>query len=59
MFAGAFALQWSMGALIQALIDGGTAKELAYQCAFGATLAAQVLSLLWFCTVSRRSALPA
>ena len=53
MFAGAFALQWSMGGLIQALLDGGTAKEFAYQCAFGATLAAQVLSLIWFWGLSR------
>ena len=59
MFSGAFALQWGMGALIQALLDGGAAKQFAYQCAFGAILAAQVLSLLWFYTVSRRSALPA
>ena len=55
MFAGAFALQWSMGALIQALLDGGTAKEFAYQCAFGAILAAQVLSLIWFWGLSRRN----
>ena len=55
MFAGAFALQWSMGALIQALLDGGTAKLFAYQCAFGAILAAQVLSLIWFWGLSRRN----
>lgn len=53
MFTGAFALQWSMGALIQVLINGGSAKQFAYQCAFGAIFAAQVLSLIWFWGLSR------
>ena len=53
MFTGAFALQWGMGALIQALLDGGAAKQFAYQCAFTAVLAAQVLSLIWFWVISR------
>ena len=55
MFAGAFALQWGMGALIQALIDHGTAKLLAYQVSFGSVLVLQVLALAWFWVMSRRN----
>ena len=55
MFSGAFALQWGMGALIQALLDGGTAKPMAYQITFSALLALQVLALLWFWALSRRA----
>ena len=54
MFVGAFALQWSMGALIQALIDSGTPKLLAYQVSFGSVLVLQVLALVWFWGMSRR-----
>ena len=55
MFAGAFALQWGMGALIQALIDSGAPKLLAYQVSFGSVLVLQVLALLWFWGMSRRN----
>ena len=54
MFASAFVLQWAMGALIQALLDSGTATLPAYQICFGALLATQVLSLVWFSSISRR-----
>ena len=56
MFVGAFALQWSMGALIQALIDSGTLKLLAYQVSFGSLLVLQVAALVWFWGMSRREA---
>ena len=59
MFVGAFLIQWGIGMLIQTLIDSGSAKVAAYQISFGALLAAQMLSLLWFwfCTraVAHRS----
>ena len=55
MFVGAFALQWSMGALIQALIDSGTPKLSAYQVSFGSVLVLQVAALVWFWGMSRRT----
>ena len=55
MFTGAFALQWSMGALIQALIDSGTLKLLAYQVSFGSLLVLQVAALVWFWGMSRQN----
>jgi predicted MFS family arabinose efflux permease len=53
MFAGGFVLQWAIGALIQALLDGGMAKPLAYQVSFAALLATQVMALAWFWVFSR------
>lgn len=55
MFASAFVLQWAMGALIQVQINGGAATLMAYQASFGALLALQVLALLWFGVMSRRT----
>ncbi len=48
MFAGAFALQWGMGALIDALMESGIAKPLAYQWSFGCIVALQFASVVWF-----------
>ena len=48
MFAGAFALQWGMGALIDALMESGIAKPLAYQWSFGSIVALQFASVVWF-----------
>ena len=53
MFAGGFVLQWAIGALIQALLDSGMAKPLAYQMSFAALLATQVMALAWFWLFSR------
>ena len=55
MFASAFVLQWAMGALIQVQINHGAATLAAYQAGFGALLALQVLALLWFGVMSRRT----
>ena len=56
MFAGAFVLQWGIGALIQAQINHGVAAVLAYQVSFGVLLAAQVAALLWFWLRTREPA---
>ena len=48
MFAGAFALQWGMGALIDALMESGIAKPLAYQWSFGCIVSLQFASVVWF-----------
>ena len=53
MFIGAFALQFGIGAVIQALLDTGISKVAAYQGAFGSLLAIQVLALIWFAVLSR------
>lgn len=53
MFAGAFVLQWGIGALIQAQINHGVAAVLAYQVSFAVLLAAQVVSLVWFWGLTR------
>ncbi len=53
MFLGGFVLQSGLGILIQWLIDLGLARAAAYQGAFGALLALQVLSLAWFVLRSR------
>ena len=58
MFMGAFALQFGIGAVIQALLDSGFAKVAAYQGAFGSLLAVQVLALVWFAVLSRAPATP-
>lgn len=55
MFASAFVLQWAMGALIQAQINNGAVTLAAYQVGFGALLVLQVLALLWFGVMSRRT----
>lgn len=54
MFVGGFCIQWGIGVLIQALIDGGTARVAAYQISFAALSAAQWLSLGWFWVLTRR-----
>ncbi|MBL8378435.1 MAG: MFS transporter [Burkholderiales bacterium] len=59
MFAGGFVIQAGLGIIIQHLVDGGTARPVAYQVAFGILLAAQVASLIWFVLVSRQGRAPA
>jgi hypothetical protein len=54
MFAGAFVLQWSIGALVQTLINHGVASAMAYQLSFGGLLAAQTVSLAWFWLMTRQ-----
>jgi len=56
MFAGAFVLQWAIGATVQALLDAGMVTARAYQGSFAALLTLQVLSLLWFWALTRRTA---
>ena len=53
MFIGGFALQSGIGIMIQALLDAGRSPLHAYQGAFGALLATQILALVWFVLVSR------
>lgn len=53
MFIGGFILQWAIGAGIQVLLDSGWARAAAFQGAFGALLACQVLSLAWFALRTR------
>ena len=55
MFIGGFALQSGIGIMIQALLDAGWSRLHAYQGAFGALLAAQILALVWFVLVSRQA----
>lgn len=54
MFLGGFVLQFGLGAVIQALVDGGWARPQAYQGAFAMLLAAQLAALTWFVVASRR-----
>ena len=48
IFAGAFLLQWGIGAVVEFLATSGMDKTLAFQMTFGGLFAAQVIALLWF-----------
>ncbi len=48
VFLGAFAIQWSFGAMVDLLQAAGHAPRAAYQITFGGLLALQVMSWLWF-----------
>ena len=48
VFVGAFFIQWSFGACVDALRAAGHAPAAAYQMTFAGLLAAQMLSWLWY-----------
>jgi hypothetical protein len=48
VFLGAFAIQWSFGAMVDLLQAAGHAPRAAYQISFGGLLALQAASWLWF-----------
>lgn len=48
VFAGAFGLQWGIGAAVDALSTGGMARAEAFRLTFAALLAAQALAFVWF-----------
>ena len=48
VFLGAFAIQWSFGAMVDLLQAAGHAPRAAYQISFGGLLALQFISWLWF-----------
>jgi hypothetical protein len=48
VFLGAFAIQWSFGAMVDLLQAAGHAPRAAYQLTFGGLLALQAASWLWF-----------
>ncbi len=54
VFAGAFGLQWGIGALVDALRAGGLATDAAYRSAFIALLCGQLLALAWLLWSGRR-----
>ncbi len=53
IFAGGFALQWGLGALVDALVARGDSVVIAYQRAFGLLAAAFLLTLAWYALASR------
>jgi MFS family permease len=56
VFLGAFALQWGLGAAIDALRAGGLDAAGAHRAAFGALLGAQALAYGWFLAARPRAA---
>ena len=50
VFLGAFAIQWSFGAMVDLLQAAGHGPRAAYQLTFGGLLALQAASWLWFIT---------
>ena len=54
-FAGAFALQWGMGLLIDTLETSGHAAAIAHRSAFVVLLVVQALSLCWFFVRGKRA----
>ncbi|MFZ4479336.1 MAG: MFS transporter [Rhodoferax sp.] len=48
MFAGAFGLQWGIGAAVEAFATGGLARADAFRITFALLLAAQALAFGWF-----------
>jgi len=53
-FVGAFGIQWGFGAAVDALQAAGHAPRAAYQITFGALLAVQAASYLWFLGGARK-----
>jgi len=55
LFATCFALQWGIGAMVEALLSvGGTSKPAAFVATFACLAAAQVVTYLWFVVGWRR-----
>ena len=54
VFAGAFAMQWGMGGLIDLLKASGDSAASAHRCAFLALLALQAVACLWLFVGGRR-----
>ena len=54
VFAGAFAMQWGMGGLIDLLKASGNSAASAHRCAFLALLALQAVACLWLFVGGRR-----
>ena len=48
MFAGAFGLQWGIGAAVESFAAGGMTRANAFRVTFAMLLAAQALSFAWF-----------
>ena len=48
MFAGAFGLQWGIGAAVEAFAAGGASRADAFRFTFAMLLAAQGLAFAWF-----------
>lgn len=56
VFVGAFAIQWGVGAMVDALAKGGIGRETSFALTFATLGALQVASLIWFAWHSGRSA---
>ena len=56
LFAGAFGLQWGVGALVDGLQAAGWAASAAYRAAFGLLLAGMVTALTWLLMPRRAAA---
>ena len=54
IFAGAFSLQWGIGALIDTLSSGNLTRAEAFRTAFAGLLAAQACSFVWFLRQDKR-----
>jgi hypothetical protein len=48
VFTGGFALQWGLGALVDALVTSGASRIAAYQRAFGLLAAALLITVSWY-----------
>lgn len=54
MFAGAFGLQWGIGAAVEAFAAGGASRADAFRLTFAMLLAAQGLAFAWFLVPVKR-----
>ncbi len=55
MFAGAFGLQWGIGAAVETFAAGGMARASAFRITFALLLAAQALAFAWFLVPVKRA----